>query len=219
MKNAIGWILLSLLLACPSLARTVTVAPGADLQAEFNALNSGDVLQLRAGTYQFGTGLSLNGLQNVTIQGDGGRAILVLNNSAEDVLTIANCSNVTLRNLSARHQLLDMGNLCQGVVVSVRNSAQVSVLNCELNGCGAAGVSADSSQDVVVSGCFLHSNSFAAVLLNNAEMTVHGCTIQGNGTSVSSVGNSSLTMLGNTIKMNDTPSASLTPFARSVIGR
>lgn len=220
MSNLIKFIVLvCLCLRLPAGAQAFSASPGADLQLLFSQLGPGQVLELRPGTYRFPNGLLLQGAQNVTIIGVGGPVEIVVDSLTDDVLTISNSRGVVLQNLTARHLRPDNSlGACQGAVVKVVSSTQVGIVKCELNGCGAAGVHSVASQDVVVSGCFLHSNSFAGVWAEGGSILVHGCTIQGNAMGVVTSGQTELSMMANTMRLNN-GSTSVSPFAQSVLRR
>lgn len=215
-------VLVGLCLRLPASAQPFTVSPGTNLQAVFSQVGPGQVIQLQTGTYRFSTGLVLQGVQNVTIIGVGGPVEIVVDSPGDDVLTISNSRGVVLQSISARHLQPD-NNLgaCQGAVIKVVNSAEVGIVKCELNGCGASGVHSVASQDVVVSSCFLHSNSFAGVWAEGGSILVHGCTIQGNARSVFTSGQTDLSMVGNTIRLNTLNNGTVVPsnFAQGVLRR
>lgn len=57
---------------------------------------------------------------------------------------------------------------CHGNVVDVRDSTNIAIHACDINGCGAIGVFVRNSAGVVVEGCHVHRNTFNAFYL-------HGC--------------------------------------------
>lgn len=187
-------------------AETLTVTPGtkANLQALLDRAQPGDVVELTAGTYRFSGGLRVTGRTNVTIRGQG-RVELVIDSLEEDVIAVHGSSNIVIRNLSARHNQPAGEYQCEGAVIRVEDSNRVGILQCDLNGCGAAGVMSFSSQDVVVAGCRIHHNTFAAVWVQGGSVTVYGNTIEDNAMTLYTVGDCDVHMLGNTVSDNDAP--------------
>ena len=117
--------------------------------------------------------LVISNVSNVTIRGAGqGKTTLESNPRAATVLTFENCENVTLEGFTAGH--VPGAEPCEGNVINLRNSSNVTMKDLGLFGCGATGVRADSSTDLTLEGCDIYECSAFAMSLN----FVQGCQIK-----------------------------------------
>lgn len=156
---------------------------------------------LERGTYRLRNRLVLDGKKNIRIEGRG-RVELIVSDLFEPVFEIRQCENIQVRHLRARHEEPAYGYECEGAVISVQKSNRVGIWDSQLNGCGAAGVYAMSSFDVVVKNNKIFNNSYAGVWLHDSRAYVVGNRITGNAASVVTTGKSWLTMLENKIEDN-----------------
>lgn len=118
-------------------SQTVTVNPGADLDAEAAALNPGDTLVLSAGTYSGGdfdiSGKNGGASQWFTIKGaDGETVVLDGGGAAVNIVNLYNSSYVKLQNLE-----LKSGD--DGVKINT-NSHHISIENCYIHDVTGVGV-------------------------------------------------------------------------------
>lgn len=119
----------------------------------------------------------MSGAQNVTILGTGGTRLLC--NSGRDlILSIWQCSGIVLKNLTLGHNI-PTGDYCEAGVMSIGDS-EVSVVNCDIFGCGLMGVVASRSnlifEDTIIrdcSECIMDCNDTTAEFIN--------CRFSGNG--------------------------------------
>ena len=117
--------------------------------------------------------LVISNVSNVTIRGAGqGKTTLVSNPRAATVLNFLNCENVTLEGFTAGH--VPGAEPCEGNVINLRNSSNVTMKDLGLFGCGATGVWADCSTNLTLEGCDIYECSSFAVSLN----FVQGCQIK-----------------------------------------
>ena len=117
--------------------------------------------------------LVISNVSNVTIRGAGqGKTTLESNPRAATVLNFLNCENVTLEGFTAGH--VPGAEPCEGNVINLRNSSNVTMKDLGLFGCGATGVWADCSTNLTLEGCDIYECSSFAVSLN----FVQGCQIK-----------------------------------------
>lgn len=77
-----------------------------------------------------------------------------------------NGDDITIRNLHLRHY--KPGNIngqnCSGRVLGLDNCTKILIENCDLNGCGLAGIHDNGgNDDVIIRNNYIHYNSFAAI--------------------------------------------------------
>ncbi len=194
-------ILLSL--GATAAARTHRFEPSdaGRLGSAFEQLQSGDRVVLESGRYPLRRGLVLNGVEGVTIEGHG-RVELVLEQLEEPVLSLVRCRRIEISNLRARHRQPAHEYVCEGAVINLNNSKKVKIWDCHLNGCGAAGVFAMGSDEVVIMRNRIFNNTYAGVWLQNSHAHVLHNKIYDNAASLITYGDCRVTMLGNEIKDN-----------------
>lgn len=210
---------IGLLLCASAQAETYRVNPSKtrQLSSLLANLHDGDTVIFERGVYDIAKGLEVTGLNNVTLAGEG-KVEIVLGNLDEPVLSISACTRVRIRGLRARHQKPNREYACEGAVIEVRNAEHVAITECRLNGCGAAGVYATDSQDVVVANNTIFNNTFSAVWLYNSSALVRGNHIYDNATEVVTGGNCDLTMIANKTENNHGNDDSMTDWARESLG-
>lgn len=147
--------------------KVITVGRGGadfrDIQKAIDEAGEGCTVHIIGGQYEVSEPIEIGGKHDLLIEGDDSHPVEIVSAlSYDDVLAFKRCRNVTLRNVRARHR--QTAN-CYGAVVSIDDSENVTVEDCDLNGCGMQGVLINQSKDVTVSGCFIHDNSQCAVAL------------------------------------------------------
>ena len=204
MRNFILAFSLTLALASMVMAETTyRYTPGQAylLLDAFKNLESGDRVILERGTYRLERGLEINGLTDITIEGRG-RVTLLVNDLDDAVIRVKSCSDVTLKGLRAAHEKPAGEYRCEGPVVEVRQSERVFIAENRLNGCGAAGVHAYHSQDVVVYRNHIFNNTYAAVWVTDSQVAVHDNWIYDNAATLCTFGECDITFTENKIKNN-----------------
>jgi hypothetical protein len=154
---------------CGCAALRMAVQPPAsdlDLQALLDDAAPGEVVHVPLGTYILRKSLEIT-RDNTTLVCEPGTRILITNVD-EDIITVHSVTNVRIENAHLSHVKPLKEYDCHGSVVDIRNAAGVSVVNCDLNGCGALGVCAWDSQDLRIEHCWIHANTWNALYL-------HGC--------------------------------------------
>lgn len=112
-------------------------------EEEYLTLDSSPKL-LRSNAYD-GVELILNGLKNITIEGEGeARARILVEPRYAYVLNFKDCADIKLINLEIGHT---PEGECSGGVLNLINCDNIEVRNCELFGCGAIGISAKNSRN------------------------------------------------------------------------
>lgn len=117
-------------------------------------------------------------LKNVTIQGTQGTR-LVSYSGYDTVVNFQRCKGLTLKNLVIGHELPSTKKSCQAGVLWITES-EVSLVNCDIFGCGKYGISVSDStlvaQDSVIRDC-----SSWIMSLVDSNVTFHKCAFSGNG--------------------------------------
>lgn len=204
MKRHLSLLLAATLLVCaPAIAETYRVNPSKARQLPqiLANLHDGDTVIFERGTYSTQNGLEIARVNNITLQGEG-KAEIVLGNLNDAVLTVNNCTRIRVSGLRARHENPNREYACEGAVIEVRDSSQIAVSECELNGCGAAGVYATGCQDLVIANNTIFNNSYAAVWLYDSSALVHSNRITRNATELVTGGTCEVTMVENKTENN-----------------
>lgn len=123
-----------------------------------------------------GPQLVITDVENLTIRGKDGKAGNVLSAVPRyaQVLAFSNCTNLTLRDLTAGHT--KEPGYCMGGVLQFLNCGNVTVEACGLFGCGTIGVDAQYSSNLRIADNDIYECSFGGVNLYRAE----GVTMEGN---------------------------------------
>lgn len=173
-----------------------------DLQTILDEAENGDVVGIPFGEYRLANGLVIEGGKDLTVTARFGTRILVEDTDA-DVLTVDGGNGVRIENLYLRHIEPRKEYECHGAVVRVRNATNVRIVNCELNGCGAVGVSARTVKGLLVRKCFIHHNSFNAFYIDDGdEVKIQSCIVEDNGNFIQRYGAGSLEMRDNVLRRN-----------------
>jgi len=185
-------------------ADTVRISAGGkvSLQAAIDAAADGDTIILQAGTYSSPVAISVSERNGITLRGQG-EVRLLCTDLYENVLNLEGSRDVRIEAILARHSQPLGSYACEGSVISGQNIKGLVVSRCELAGSGSIGVDLSSCENVEVSDCFIHDNTFAAMSLTDvASITIAGNRIERNAATLYSAGVSGLTMAGNTISDN-----------------
>ena len=123
-----------------------------DLQALIDQTGDGGEVRLAPVRYVLAEGLRIDGRRRLTLRGAAGTQIMV-NNVNADVVRIRNSADIRISDLLLRHVEPLREYDCHGDVVAIVDSRDIAVVNGELNGCGAIGLSAWNSDDILVQDC------------------------------------------------------------------
>jgi Right handed beta helix region len=145
-------------------AATVNAAPADNLQAKFDALTPGSVLELANGTYNV-TGLALKSSGSASapiyIRGQS-RAGVVLHAANGSVLQLQAASNVVLENLTLQGSGTDSGTNASSHGISFWNGAtqeDVTIRSVDIRGVDMGVVASGTVRGVLVYDCDLHGNN------------------------------------------------------------
>ena len=154
------------------------------------------------GIYESDQTILIEGKQGLTITAEG-EVWLICDDVYKNVITVSNSSDINLISLKARHDQWIPEYDCHGAVLYLEESNGIGVYDCELNGCGAMGLSAYRSRDIELDSCYLHRNSYAALYLYSVdEIYIYNCNITDNATFLSAYEVGSIDMEGNMISDN-----------------
>lgn len=114
------------------------------------------------GTYFSGSDLWVSG-ENIIIEGEGEVNIFATELYSNVMWVMAD--NVHLKNLRMKHskpgEPYDQN--CSGRVLAFDNANNITVENCDLNGCGLAGLHDNlGNSNILVKDCYIHNNSEGA---------------------------------------------------------
>ncbi len=126
-------------------------------------------------------GLKLLSVGGLTIRGAGKdqTKIITVPRSA-NVLTLNNCGNTILADLTLGHT--EMAEACEGGVVSLVNSRQITLENLGLFGCGSVGVWLLECDGVEIQNCEIYECSTnAAIIQASQNVNVTGASIHALG--------------------------------------
>ena len=131
--------------------------------------------------YELPKCLNINGLSNVTVEGNN-QAEIVLDVGFEAVVRIANSENIVISGLILGHDVPAFGCEGEGYVIDVSHSKNTLIQNCDLYGCGVTGINAWSGGDITVNNtiireCMVNGASFYSM---NGDITFNDCTFTAN---------------------------------------
>lgn len=119
-----------------------------------------------------GSQLSLINIHNLYIHGRRGAKIVVEPRRAY-VFNLVGCDNVCLSNLIMGHT---EGGYCEGGVVGVELSSNISITDCDLYGCGTYGLTCNKSEAVYMRGSNIHDCTYGIMELRHShEITFEEC--------------------------------------------
>lgn len=198
-------ILLAILLLLTTAAQAKTLVFGprnADqIPQALKSLKPGDTLVFQSGVYVFPQGLVLSGMEGVALEGRG-KVEIVVTNLDDAVILLKNCRRIRITGLTARHEKPAPEYQCEGAVIRCDQSEDIFIAENRLNGCGAAGVFAMGSKNIVIYKNRIFNNSFAGVWMQDSSALVHGNRIYDNAASLITNGDCSVSLTENEIKNN-----------------
>jgi len=187
-----GQILCVVLLISFAGAATLTVGEDEQFdtpQQAMDEVSDGDTILIRAGTYEFNDSIELWGHSDIWILGEEGTT-LICDSEIDNVMWIINCDRITVSGLTATHTEPTEDERCYGNVFGIDGCDDITIENCEINGCGAIGVYTNLVDGIVLRNNFIHDNTLWAVQHEGNDLLLENHYIDG------------LTMEGNTILNN-----------------
>jgi len=173
-------------------ATTLTVGEGEQFSTPQQAIDEvmdGDTILIRAGKYEFNDSIELWGHSDIWIFGEEGTR-LICDSQVENVMWIINSDRITVSGISATHTEPADDERCYGNVFGIDGCDDITIENCEINGCGAIGVYTLLVDGIVLRNNFIHDNTLWAVQHEGNDLLLESHYIDG------------LTMEGNTILNN-----------------
>lgn len=137
----------------------------ATLQEAVKSCHDGDTILVMEGVYRFDKAVELWAKNQVTIIGKG-KVELICDNMTDNVMWITSCRDIKIKNIKARHTNPTKDERCYGNVFALDNSDNVTIENCDINGCGAIGVYILGGSGILLRGNHIHNNSLWAVQFN-----------------------------------------------------
>lgn len=110
---------------------------------------------------EYSKGYVIKNVINMTIEG---KAEIAINDIYADVLSFENCGKITLDGLTVGHTEPNEEYMCDGCVTNFLNCKLINIVNCNLYGCGAIGVSAYKVDELSIDNCDIYDCSYAGVL-------------------------------------------------------
>ncbi len=199
--------LLGAVLFCASVALAadpVRISAGGplSLQTAIDAARAGDTIVLSAGTYSTHTAIIVSNHSGLTLRGEGDVRLLCTD-LYQNVMTLDGSQDIRIEGIAARHSQSLGTYACEGSVIAAQNVTGLVISKCELAGSGSIAVDLSGCENVEVSDCFIHDNTFAAFSLTDvASITIAGNRVERNAATMYSAGVSGLTMAGNTVSDN-----------------
>ena len=172
----------------PAPAVTDTATPSDDLQAKFDALMPGDVLELADGTYD-ATGLFLasSGTEAARIYIRGAsRTGVVLRAPTSRVLQLQDASHIVLENLTMEGSNTDSGTDASSVAVSFWDGAlqvDVTIRGVDVRGVDQGFVASGTTRQILVYDCDVRGNNVwtPAFIETNLTWNDDGIRLPGEG--------------------------------------
>jgi hypothetical protein len=183
-------ILIALTLLAIGANAQIKSGDGESLLAAIANLQSGQTLQIPEGRYEIMQRMELKGLERVEIIGKG-QVDILLRDPENEVVLIIESRQIRLTNLHLQHYIPDEYQICTGGVVNLVQTQDVTIDQCDLNGCGVVGVSGWGNTGITLKNNHIHHNTFAAVnlmapetgeqiLLYNGEEPLPGIVMENN---------------------------------------
>ncbi len=194
--------------------RELVLSPGDDIQKALDTLEDGGKIVFNAGTYDTLEAIVLSNRKNLVLEGNGE---VWINTKGIDhhVITFNECKSITMSNIKAQHVILEEGDndpiedARDGAVVGIIGGSSISLVNCELVGCGIYGVYAYSASPLLLEGCYLHQNAKSAVLFvtgaNPMHTVIRDCIMTQNAGSIEVQGDVAVKLEGDNLIERNSP--------------
>lgn len=122
-----------------------------------------------------GNELDMAGFKNLTIEGEGEMAGIIVEPRYAYVLAFFNCDDITLRNLTLGHT---ESGYCEGGVVRLAECRNSRIEGCDLYGCGTEGIGAERSDGIVCENTIIRDCSYQIMTLQHCNnVTFNNCNM------------------------------------------
>jgi hypothetical protein len=173
-----------------------------DIQELVDRTQDGRIVHIPRARYVLYKNLLLRRREDLTIRCQPGTQILV-SDVKENVLTIDRCKRIEIEGAHLRHLKPLKEYECHGAVIGIKESIGVTITDCELDGCGAIGVSARDSGELTVDHCHVRNNTFTAFYPHGCDkVKITSSIIRDNGNLVQLYEIRELDMHDNVIERN-----------------
>ena len=126
------------------------------------------IIRIMAGTYKFDKPIIIKNKHNITIYGIGKVNLLCTEMDAK-IFQIVNCNNIKLINLYVSHKKWYRYCFPGEDVVYLKNSRNITIDKCSLNGTGFIGVHAIKSSNLLIKNSRLFYNTFLGTYLKSCK--------------------------------------------------
>lgn len=125
-----------------------------------------------------GKELIVAGMENLTIEGEGKGATIIVTPRYAYVLSFYACKDLKLKNLTMGHT---EGGNCEGGVVELGGCNNVEIDRCDLYGCGTEGIGAQKTKDVKCTNTTIRDCTYQIMTLSHCQqMRFIDCDFHGN---------------------------------------
>jgi parallel beta-helix repeat protein len=169
------FIVLVFLTAAFCFCDTLVVGQGSQyktIQMAIDAAEEGDEIVIKGGRYSQPDSIYIEGKTRLEIRGEG--RVTITCTEYVPVIYMYGSRDIIIRNIHGVHNVTDPDvgkGMCGpgATVITVEECRGVSVLDCELDGCGQSGIECVSSNDIVITGNYIHDNVNSAVMVYDVE--------------------------------------------------
>ncbi|MFG0248064.1 MAG: hypothetical protein ACF8OB_04185, partial [Phycisphaeraceae bacterium JB051] len=137
---------------------------GQRIQAMIDHAHDGDVLRIPPGVYVMDKPLKMQKKSDLTLLCKG--VHFQTRDLMEPVFVIESCEKINIIDGHFQH-LEPLGEYqCDGPVFSIIDTKQIRIMGTQINGCGAVGIAASRTRNLLVFQSHLHHNTFCAITLS-----------------------------------------------------
>ena len=133
-----------------------------DILALNEYAENGDEIILREGVYELTRSIELWEKNDIVLRGEG-LVKLICNDINDNVFWIVTCKRVRLENLHCTHTNPPEGAFCTGNVIAIDMCEDITIKDCDINGCGAIGVYNFGGRKITLKNNVIHDNTFWAI--------------------------------------------------------
>lgn len=147
--------------------KRIILKPGVYNLSEVEQTNNADNSVVWQDVYD-GKELNIQNIHNMTIEGmDSGKVEIKVSPRYANIMNFTNVSNITIKNIVAGHTPAPYE--CNAGVLQFNESADISIVNSELYGCGSIGISLNNVMRLNASNCLIDHCSLRAIQIYNSE--------------------------------------------------